>query len=311
MKHRSIEATSREVNQKRIEPAFIVRAVIGEKFAHPSYSPDPAWGGLYQTTRGALLTALHTKQLEPLIEAHQGKHLILLIEAEQPSKDTRIGSVKSVQSKLAAMVESVLKEKRKVFQVPLLANESDLGHLSGSMLVVDGDADADELCDAAVQGGLVVPAHGGNESEEWAAVTNVVEQEVTRLPSGYDDARRFLAKLSDAVREKIAAALEPRLNAEARNRPQQTYEEKKELAKWITAELRRFGLALSVEGTTRPCLIMANTGGRPGIGRFALYYTDDAGRRHDVYSPGNLPDLKLTLDEMARAPYGQRSIRER
>jgi hypothetical protein len=147
--------------------------------------------------------------------------------------------------------------------------------------------------------------------EKLARLRAAVKALAESLPADYRNRKRGLMKASDDVRQEIAAALEAAINEEAKKHPQATYEEKKELAKWITAELRRFGLALSVEGTDKPCLIMANTGGRPGLGRFALYYTDEAGTRHDVLSPGALPNLKLTLDELTRAPYGGRTGRRR
>ncbi len=123
----------------------------------------------------------------------------------------------------------------------------------------------------------------------------------------YGDVRERLAVMSDCVRGEIARILEPKLNEEAQRRPKSTYEEKKALAKWINAELRQFGLALKAPGVEKPCILLAHPGNDPAVGRFQFDYTDDRGVRRRVGHSVPLPTLTLTLDDMTRAPYGERS----
>ena len=127
----------------------------------------------------------------------------------------------------------------------------------------------------------------------------------------YETRRCLLEQLSDISRSVIAAALEPSLNKYAATVPHETYDEKKELAKWINAELRRFGLAIKSPDTGSPCLIVATTGRNPAVGRFVLDYTDEFGKRHHPLSSGTLPHLEVMLDDLTRAPYGQNKNRSR
>ncbi|HKQ48575.1 MAG TPA: hypothetical protein VJZ71_10940 [Phycisphaerae bacterium] len=123
----------------------------------------------------------------------------------------------------------------------------------------------------------------------------------------YEQARNRAVAMCDKVRIDAARLLEPALAAEASRQPQRTYDEKKTLAKWVNAELRRIGLAIRCPRTGRPSLLLANAGGQPGIGRFHLEHTDAEGRRHRSVTSVALPELKLMPDELTRAPYGERT----
>lgn len=137
------------------------------------------------------------------------------------------------------------------------------------------------------------------------AIESAVEAAICLLPPDYLRSAAILQGVHEHIRVKIAAALEPLLNLEAARHPQSTYDEKKELCKWINAELRRFGLALAVPDRSEPCFLLANPGGRPGFGRFMLYYFDGNGRRRDALTAVSLPHLSLRLDDLAHA-HGQR-----
>lgn len=182
--------------------------------------------------------------------------------------------------------------------------------LDAELLLVDGRETAGSIVEAVRRGERTLVDDVTVESPA-EGFRKALARVLADMPDDYAARRRSLAALSDSVRAAIASTLGPALNAQAAAMPQVTYEDKKKLAKWVNAELRRFGLALAVAGTPAPCLLTANTGGRPGIGRFAFYYTDESGRRHDVLSPTSLPELHLTLDELTRAPYGQRTGRTR
>jgi hypothetical protein len=149
----------------------------------------------------------------------------------------------------------------------------------------------------------------------------------TRGKSAMDEVREFVRRVDqsvhgdfmarsdalegtyDAVRGAIAEVLEPALNLEAAHRPHETYEQKKDLAKWVSAQLRRFGLAVQCPRTGKPCRFMANPGGQPGVGRFLLEYTDETGRRQHPFTSVALPQMSLMPDDLSRASYADQHRR--
>lgn len=138
-----------------------------------------------------------------------------------------------------------------------------------------------------------------------------IDSATRSLPLDFAARRAALIELHDAVREAVVRALEPVLNEHVASLPHSTYEEKKTLAKWVNAELRRVGLAIKCPKTGHPCLIVATTGNRPTVGRFVLDYTDEQGKRRHPISWSVLPQLELTLDDLSRVPYGERRPRSR
>ncbi len=130
-----------------------------------------------------------------------------------------------------------------------------------------------------------------------------IAPKVEELPKDYASRREALTALNDATRVAIAKALEAPLNAHAATLPQDTYEDKKTLAKWINAELRQFGLALKCDRTDRPCILVGNPGNRPDVGRFMLQYMDERGKLHHPLTSVTLPKLELMTDDLARATY--------
>lgn len=140
-----------------------------------------------------------------------------------------------------------------------------------------------------------------------SALTSILKQ----AEGSYAEQRAVLTKATDFTREAIAQVLAPSLNKQAGELAQDTYEDKKHLAKWINAELRRFGLAVKCPKTGFPCLLVATTGNRPSIGRFVLDYTDADGKRHHPISWATLPHLQLMPDDLTRSPYGANRLRSR
>lgn len=108
----------------------------------------------------------------------------------------------------------------------------------------------------------------------------------------YDEVRTVVIDFETSVRESIARALSPHLNYHVALVPQDTYDEKRELAKWVNAELRRFGVAIKCPRTGLPAFLVADPGGRPGSGRFQLEVTQD-GKPHRSVSSGTLMQLSL------------------
>lgn len=144
-----------------------------------------------------------------------------------------------------------------------------------------------------------------------AKLRKTIEAAVKSLPLDYAVRRAALAELSDACREEVARGLEPVLNDYLASLKKESYEEKRELSTFVNAEIRRFGLAIKDDGSGKLCRLRGNTGGHVDRGRFQLEYTDEMGKQHQPTSSAELPYLALALDDLTRAPYGQRAKRSR
>lgn len=131
------------------------------------------------------------------------------------------------------------------------------------------------------------------------------------LPRDFAIRREALRSLHAASRAAIAKAFEPVLNEHATTMPQATYDEKRALAKWVNAELRELGLAIRCPKTGQPALLRGHPGGTPGVGRFHLEITDSNGIQRRTVTSVTLPRLSLLVDDLARAPYGERPPRSR
>jgi hypothetical protein len=127
------------------------------------------------------------------------------------------------------------------------------------------------------------------------------------LPKDIDCQRNAFVALRDAMRDEVARAFQCTLNDEAKKLPQETYEEKKALTKWINGELRQLGLAIKNKKSGHPCFIFATTGNNPAVGRFVLDYRDDRGRHQHPFSSLSLPELELTLDDLKVEPSAKRT----
>lgn len=108
----------------------------------------------------------------------------------------------------------------------------------------------------------------------------------------YDERAEKLARLNHDVRQYIAAELGPDLNARIQAMPHDTYEEKKELARWVNEELRRFDLA--IKGPTgEPSILLVMPGHEPEIGRFVIEHKTREGKRVRPVTSTQLPYLEL------------------
>ncbi len=101
----------------------------------------------------------------------------------------------------------------------------------------------------------------------------------------YAEIRERAKSVRSIIMAEIARALTASLNAEAKQRPQDTLIEKRELASWVNHELRQLGLTLAFPGTGRPAILTATPGRRDADegSRFRLESKDDRGRR--IMSP--------------------------
>lgn len=190
----------------------------------------------------------------------------------------------------------------------LAAADQRHGHLRGSVIVLAEEEAGhwERMEDKEKDDSVEHEALKGSASEWRSALRHAL----AATPDEYRSRHKALAAASVTFRLELARALEPALNAAAAAMPQESYEDKKALARWLNAELRTLGLALRDEVTGRPCLLVGDPGNRPGLGRFVLDYLDD-GRRVHAWTSVTLPPLRIMPDDLSRAPYGSRSPRSR
>ncbi len=153
------------------------------------------------------------------------------------------------------------------------------------------------------------------ESEEIASgvasLRKTIRAILSNATDNYDEHRAMLIALSDAFRQEISQSFEPVFNEQVQGLKKDSYDEKKAVAKYANAELRRLGLGIRCPTTGEPAILQAYPGNRPDEGRFRLDYTDADGRRRQVVSWMTLPDLALMPASLTRVPYGQSGQRRR
>ncbi len=139
---------------------------------------------------------------------------------------------------------------------------------------------------------------GGSEGERE------VRRAVRRLLAGhgYEEVQAAASAATQAVREEVASALASPLNERAAQMPQATYEEKKELAKWVNAQLRPFGLAVRCPATGRPAILHAGVGGDRAVGTFRFDTMAHDGRREQRSWSTRLPQLEPIVDTSEQTP---------
>lgn len=149
------------------------------------------------------------------------------------------------------------------------------------------------------------------DREETSEILERVSAFGASLPPSFSGRRQAMHALSLGVRREIAKAIQESLTTHLATMPQESYGEKKSLAKWVNAELRALGLAIRDPKTGRPCLLVGDPGNRPEQGRFLLDYVDESGSRVHAMTSVALPPLVLMPDDLSRAPYGSRVSRSR
>ena len=125
----------------------------------------------------------------------------------------------------------------------------------------------------------------------WEAATEAL---LASLPTEYRPLTGKLLDVDDRFRRSMASRLANAFNVEVSTMPAATYDDKRTLARWVNAELRRFGLAVVCPKTQRPAVLLADPGGIPGAGRFQFQSETPEGRKVRAYSSAVLPRLELT-----------------
>jgi hypothetical protein len=103
------------------------------------------------------------------------------------------------------------------------------------------------------------------------------------LPTDLDGRAAALSDIHRKFRQEFVTKYQPLLNARIQAMPHDTYEQKKDLAKWVNEELRRFGLAIrckvemqEAEGVVErvyPAILVADASNNTAeTGRFRLEY---------------------------------------
>jgi hypothetical protein len=159
----------------------------------------------------------------------------------------------------------------------------------GSLLPRDG-------CMAMLRDGNRVrskPAGVGVEGTAIVPVEVLGNPQPTEAADEYEAAAATVEARQFKDKSAAAAFLAPELWRRLAGMPARTYDETRALAKWANAELRRFGLAIKCPKTGRPSALLADPGGKPGIGRFQLLNVDLNGKKARTLSAQELPSLDL------------------
>ncbi len=114
------------------------------------------------------------------------------------------------------------------------------------------------------------------------------------FPDAYCPLTGKLIDVDKNFRWALARRLGEALNQQVSAMRQASYDDKRALARWVNAELRRFGLALVCPKTGRPSVLLADPGGTPSVGRFQFQSESPEGRKVRAYSSAALPRLELT-----------------
>ena len=131
------------------------------------------------------------------------------------------------------------------------------------------------------------PSPEGTRAEYLDALLATVPKGAT-----YEEKADKLAGLNHEVRQRFAAELAPALNTRIQTMPHDTYEEKKELARWVNDQLEPLGLAVQCPNTGLPAKLRGHAGNWPGVGRFAFEVYSD-GKRKTPSVSDKLPELTL------------------
>jgi hypothetical protein len=109
--------------------------------------------------------------------------------------------------------------------------------------------------------------------------------------ASYEDEAKDAAARIHAVKQQVAEKLAPALNARICEKPHDTLEQKKELARWVNEQLEPLGLAVQEPKTGRPGKLRGARGNRP-TGCFEIEVKIDGKQEYPTTSD-DLPELQL------------------
>lgn len=260
-------------------------------------------------------------ELEGVRAAMDDNHdlcLVLLMRTNWTPRAAAVTDLKDLKKSAKSLLKLVAgKGTDSVGPKPLMSpRNSKPGQLFGKVLLVEDVSLAHTLRDrwflpsGATDPILQQVSVSHRDLSERGNLKSAIRASLARTPPKYVDIRSTLTRLDDTFRSEVGQTLEAPLNAHARSLPHETYEDKKELAKWVNAELRRFGLAIRCPKTGRPAHLVGNAGGQPGVGRFQLEIFEPTGERRQTVSSVQMPNLELIADSLEHhrsSPHGGRS----
>ena len=111
---------------------------------------------------------------------------------------------------------------------------------------------------------------------------------------GYIQLTRQLEERNHSFRQQLATDLAPALNAHIHAMPQETLDQKKELARWVNEEVQRFGLAVQCPNTGLPAKLRGVTGSNhwPDTGRYCCEVYREGKQKKTAYWD-TAPELTL------------------
>jgi hypothetical protein len=116
----------------------------------------------------------------------------------------------------------------------------------------------------------------------------------------YAEAASALELSRLAAQQAFAAEFGPIFRGHVEAMRQTTFADKKAIAKWVNAELKRFGLAIRCPKTGQPSAMVADRG--EGNGRFQLYHHDGK-RQVRTFSASKLFPLELMAPGTVHGPH--------
>jgi hypothetical protein len=129
--------------------------------------------------------------------------------------------------------------------------------------------------------------------------------------TAYEESLEALAAENEAHKQSLARRFEPVLNAFLQAQAPGNAEEKKALARRVSADLKRLGLAIHHPDTDQPCALMATLGKANRLGFFLLM---PKGSKKAIAPRANLADLlplQLMPETPRREPLAERRARGR
>jgi hypothetical protein len=132
----------------------------------------------------------------------------------------------------------------------------------------------------------------------------------SELPNEYESRKAVVRSAYNAFKGWAASVLEWPLRQELRSMSQESYEQRKELGRWVNHECRSFGLAVACPKTGKPSLLMADpSGGRAGVGSFKFEIVGDSGKKTCLCYRSTLPEIKLIPDSEERSHWAEHARR--
>ena len=166
---------------------------------------------------------------------------------------------------------------------------------ANALIGIDPDDKYEEFDKSSDIIGDLTKGHGG----PVPTLEEKIKELTAGLPADYDGLSAALTEIHHAYRQNLADSLTPALTVKIQEKPHAGYEDKKELAKFVNAELRKYGLTIKCPKTGRPASLGADPGNHPAEGRFHLLTEAEDGKKVRTL---NTPQLSTLLEGFELMP---------